>query len=134
MGSRRAQALAALGKLMASLRANAGLAALSLALATLLWFFTGGEQDDLKRGIIPDLEVPVQPVNLPEGLALASELPRVQVRAQAAADVWDKLTPEDFRAFVVLSGLGEGKHLVPVQLEPRTSRGGLRVLGAVPRS
>jgi YbbR domain-containing protein len=132
MGSRRAQALAALGKLMASLRANAGLAALSLALATLLWFFTGGEQDDLKRGIIPDLEVPVQPVNLPEGLALASELPRVQVRAQAAADVWDKLTPDDFRAFVVLSGLGEGKHLVPVQLEPRTSRGGLRVLGAVP--
>jgi len=132
-GSPWAWALDLLRKGLASLRANAGLAVLSLALAVLLWVFVGGgEEESIKRGIIPDLEVPVQPVNLPEGLALASELPRVQIRAQASADVWDKLTPDDFRAFVVLAGLGEGKHRVPVQVEPRTSRGGLRVLGAIP--
>jgi len=117
--------------IIASFRQNIGLALFSLALASLLWLFVG-EEETIKRGIIPNLEVPAEPVNLPEGLALATQLPRVQVRAQASADVWDSLAPDDFRAFVVLSGLGEGKHLLPVELEARTSRGGLRVLGPVP--
>ncbi|GBD12629.1 CdaA regulatory protein CdaR [bacterium HR24] len=119
---------------IASLRENAGLAFLSLLLAVLLWVFVGGqeEQSTLRSGLVPNVEVPVQPVNLPQGLALASELPRVRVRAEASADVWDRLSPDDFRAFVVLSGLPEGRHQVPVQAEPRTSRGGLRVLGADP--
>jgi YbbR domain-containing protein len=117
-----------------SLRQNAGLALLSLLLAFLLWVFVGGqgETNPVRSGLVPNLEVPVQPVNLPQGLALASELPRVRVRAEAAADVWGRLSPEDFRAFVLLSGLGEGRHQVPVQVEPRTARGGLRVLGADP--
>ncbi len=119
---------------LASLRENAGLALLSLLLAVLLWAFVGGQQGEsaTRSGLVPNVDVPVQPVNLPPGLALASELPRVRVRAEASTDVWDNLAPDDFRAFVVLSGLGEGRHQVPVQVEPRTARGGLRVLGAEP--
>ncbi|HXG42463.1 MAG TPA: CdaR family protein [Dehalococcoidia bacterium] len=121
-------------RVAASLRENAGLALLSLVLAFLLWVFVGGQEgpNPVRSGLVPNVEVPVQPVNLPQGLALAAELPRVRVRAEASADVWDRLSPDDFRAFVVLTGLGQGTHQVPVQVEPRTARGGLRVLGAEP--
>jgi|DewCreStandDraft_5_1066085.scaffolds.fasta_scaffold01897_9 YbbR domain-containing protein len=127
-------ALALLRGAVASLRANAGLALLSVALAFLLWVFVdeSGEARTTRSGLIPNVEVQVQPVNLPQGLALANELPLVRVRGEASIDAWNRFTAEDFRAFVVLTGLSEGRHTVPVRVEARTARGGLRVIEPVP--
>lgn len=117
----------------ASVRTNASLAALSLGLAFVLWIFvTETDQGSTRSGTLANVEVPVQAVNVSRGLTLAAELPTVRVRAEASDDVWDDLRAEEFEALVVLSGLGEGSHTVAVELNARTSRGGLRVLGSSP--
>ncbi|HXG35983.1 MAG TPA: CdaR family protein [Dehalococcoidia bacterium] len=115
-----------------SVRSNASLAVLSLGLAFVLWIFvTDTDTGTTRTGTLP-IEVQVHAVNVPRGLTIADELPKVRVRVEVNEDVWEDLRAEDFDASVVLSGLQEGQHTVPVEVDARTSRGGLRVLEASP--
>ncbi|HZP26198.1 MAG TPA: CdaR family protein [Dehalococcoidia bacterium] len=121
------------GLLFGSVKGNAGIAALSLGLAFVLWIFvTETDAGPTRSGTLPGVEVPVQAVNVPRGLAIGDELPSVKVRVEVSQDVWNELTADDFEASVVLSNLSEGTHKVPIKVDAKTSRGGLRVLESSP--
>lgn len=121
------------GLLFGSVRGNASIAVLSLGLAFVFWIFvTETDAGPTRSGTLPGVEVPVEAVNLPRGLAIGDELPAVKVRVEVNQNVWDELTADDFEAFVLLSGLSEGTYQVPIEVNAKTSRGGLRVLDSSP--
>ena len=93
----------AFGRGFGSLRANVGLGLLSLALAVSLWAFVTEEENPTRTDFFPGA-IPVEMVNVPEGLAVASlSEAAVSVRVSAPDDTWDDLTIEDFRAIADLS-------------------------------
>jgi len=114
-----------------SVRENAGLAALSLVLAFGLWIFVTDTENPTRTGVLP-LDLTIEPVNLPGDVVLANELAAVRPRVRVAQDVWESLTLADFKATVNLDGLRPGLYELPVKLTAVTSRGGLRVIEAVP--
>ena len=91
------------GRGFGSLRANLGLGILSLALAVTLWAFVTKEENPTQTDCFAG-DIPVETVNVPEGLAVAglSEA-AVSVRASAPQDICDRLTVQDFRAVADLS-------------------------------
>jgi len=91
------------GRGFGSLRANVGLGLLSLALAVTLWAFVTEEENPTKTDC-PAGDIPVETVNVPEGLAVAGLSDAVvSVRASAPQDICDRLTVQDFRAVADLS-------------------------------
>ena len=103
--------LSAIGRLVAlifgrgfgSLKANIGLGLLSLALAVTLWAFVTNEENPTRTDCVPGA-IPVEMVNVPEGLAVAALSDEaVSVRASAPQDICDHLTVDDFRAVADLS-------------------------------
>jgi YbbR domain-containing protein len=91
------------GRGFGSLKANIGLGLLSLALAVSLWAFVTNEENPTRTDCAPGA-IPVETVNVPEGLAVASlSDAAVSVRASAPQDICDHLTVEDFRAVADLS-------------------------------
>lgn len=122
---------ALLGPVARSLRENAGLAVLSVVLAFGLWIFVTDTENPTRTGTLP-FDLRVEPVNPSSDVALANELQMVRVRVEVADDVWDSLTPDDFKVTVNLEGLAPGNYSLPVRVEPLTRRGGLRVLGVIP--
>jgi YbbR domain-containing protein len=91
------------GRGFGSLKANIGLGLLSLALAVSLWAFVTNEENPTRTDCVPGA-IPVEMVNVPEGLAVASlSDAAVSVRASAPQDICDQLTVEDFRAVADLS-------------------------------
>src|SRR3989304_5898268 len=93
------------GRRWASARTNLGLAAVSLALAFALWVFVTDTENPERTDFFAGA-VPVEPVDVPPGLAVASlSGAAVSVRIRAPDDVWDELTTENFQATVDLSGV-----------------------------
>lgn len=93
----------AFGRGFGSLRANVGLGLLSLALAVSLWAFVTEEENPTRTDFFAGA-IPVETVNVPDGLAVASlSEAAVSVRVSAPEDTWDDLTVEDFRAVADLS-------------------------------
>lgn len=117
--------------IVASVRDNAGLVALSVVLGFALWIFVTDTTDETRSGTLPfDLKVEV--VNVPGDLALAESPVNVRVRVDVDENVWDSLTPADFEATVNLEGLQVGAYDAEVRVEPQTGRGGLRVTRVIP--
>ncbi len=114
-----------------SVKDNAGLAALSVVLGFALWIFVTDTTDETRSGV-PPFDLEVQPVNVPGDLALAGSPVNVRVRVDVDEDVWNTLTPSDFEATVELEGLQAGAYDLPVQVEPLTGRGSLRVTQVIP--
>ena len=117
--------------IVASVRDNAGLAALSVVLGFALWIFVTDTTDETRSGTLP-FDLVVEPVNVPGDLALAGSPTNVRVRVDVDEDVWDSLTPADFEARVDLEGLQAGTYDLEVRVEPLTGRGGLRVTRVIP--
>ncbi len=116
-----------------SVRENIGLAALSVVLAFVLWIFvTDTEGGTTRSGTLPNVQLKVEPVNVARGLTIAGEIAPVRLRVEVDEDVWGDLRSDDFKATVDLAEQSEGKHSVPVEVEARTGRGRLEVLGTVP--
>lgn len=114
-----------------SVRDNTGLAALSVVLAFALWVFVTDAENPTRTRVLP-VDIPVQPTNVPQDVAVANELTPVRVRVTVAEDVFDSLTAADFEATVDLDGLTVGQYELPVEVRPLTSRGGLRVEAVLP--
>lgn len=113
-----------------SVRENMGLAALSIVLAFVLWIFvTDTAGGTTRSGTLPNVLLDVEPVNVPRGLTVAGDIAPVGVRVDVDEDVWEELRGDDFEATVDLAALSEGTHTVVVEVEARTTRGRLEVLG-----
>lgn len=110
---------------------NKGLAALSIVLAFGLWIFVTDSENPTRTRVLP-VDIPVQPVNVPDDVAVASDISPVRVRVTVADDVFDSLTPADFEATVDLENYPVGSPEVEVAVRPLTGRGGLRVEEVIP--
>jgi len=114
-----------------SVRGNFGLAVLSVALAFGVWMFIVDTEHPTRTGVFP-VDIPVEPVNMPEGLTLGSPLGNVTLRVEADEDIWDQLVASDFKATVNLLGAQIGTQDVEVQVELLGERKGLRIIEVIP--
>lgn len=93
--------------------------ALALILSLLAWLGAVEAQDPTRTGRYPQ-PIRVTVLGLEEDMVLVGGFEQsVRVEIRAAQSVWQALTPEDFSANVDLSGLGVGKHQVPVRVAVR---------------
>ena len=109
-----------------SLSDNRGLAALSVVLAFGLWIFVTDTENPTRTRVLP-IDIPVQPINVPDDVAIAKNIAPVRLRITVADDVFDSLTAGDFEADVDLDGLTVGSYELPVNVRALTGRGGLRI-------
>lgn len=116
----------------ALMRNTPGLAALSFMLAIVLWYFVTDTENPTLIDVYPS-PISVESVNVTEALAVANQLPAVQLRISAPADRWERLTPANFRALVDLNGFGARSQEVPVRVEVEGVRG-VRVVDVQPRT
>ena len=114
-----------------SVRGNFGLAVLSVALAFGVWMLIIDTEHPTRTGVFP-VDIPVEPVNMPEGLTLGGPLGDVTLRIEADEDLWDQFTASDFKATVNLLGAQIGTQDVEVQVEPLGERNGLRIIEVIP--
>lgn len=114
-----------------SVRGNFGLAVLSVALAFGVWMLIIDTEHPTRTGVFP-VDIPVEPVNMPEGLTLGGPLGDVALRIEADEDLWDQFTAGDFKATVNLLGAQIGTQDVEVQVEPLGERNGLRIIEVIP--
>lgn len=119
------------GRGYGSLRANLGLGLLSLALAVSLWAFVTEEENPTRTDFFPGA-VPVETVNVPEGLAVAglSET-AVSVRVSAPENTWEDLTIGDFRAVADLSTAKARENTVTLRLQSKRRQ--VEVVEVAPR-
>jgi YbbR domain-containing protein len=110
------------GRGFGSLRANIGLGLLSLALAATLWAFVTEQENPSRTDFFPGA-IPVETVNVPEGLAVAAlSDAAVSVRVSAPEATWDDLTIEDFRAVADLSTAKARENTVTLRFESKRRR------------
>ena len=114
-----------------SVRHNLGLAAGSVLVAFVVWMFIVDTEHPTRTGVFP-VDIPVQPVNMPEGLTLGGPLGDVALRIEADEDLWDELVASDFKATVNLLGAQIGTQGVEVKVEPLGERNGLRIIERIP--
>jgi YbbR domain-containing protein len=114
-----------------SVRGNFGLAVLSVALAFGVWMLIIDTEHPTRTGVFP-VDIPVEPVNMPEGLTLGGPLGDVTLSIEADEDLWEQFTASDFKATVNLLGAQMGTQDVEVQVEPLGERNGLRIIEVIP--
>ncbi|HUF53093.1 MAG TPA: CdaR family protein [Dehalococcoidia bacterium] len=115
-----------------SIADNRGLFALSVVLAFAIWIFVTDSENPTRTRLLP-IDIPVQPVNVGDDVAIADDIPPVRVRITVPDDVFGDLGAGDFEATADLTGYGVGTHeAVPVEVEALTTRGGLRIVDIVP--
>ena len=92
---------------------NIGAKILALLCAIFLWVYVSiGET---KVAYFPgNLEIAAK--NTPEGLAAVYDQQRVKVKLQAPYETWNKLSVDNFSAYVDLSGMSEGTYDVEVNV------------------
>ncbi|MEX2373933.1 MAG: CdaR family protein, partial [Dehalococcoidia bacterium] len=117
---------------MASVRRTPGLLLLSFLLAVSIWVFVTDTENPTVIDTFPQ-PILVEAVNVGDTLAVARQLPSVDVRISAPADRWADLTAANFRATVDLIDLDARGQEVPVQVEV-VGIGGVRVLETIPRA
>ena len=116
-----------------SVRENSGLAVLSVVLAFGLWIFVTDAENPEQTRRLP-IDIPVNPVNVPPDVVTAGELETVRVQIRVEENALEGLTKEDFQATVDLDGLTVGEYELPVEVEPLTDRGNLRIVDVLPSS
>ncbi len=114
-----------------SLSDNRGLAALSVVLAFGLWIFVTDTENPTRTRVLP-IDITVQPINVSDDVAIASDIAPVRLRITVADDVFDSLIAGDFEADVDLAGLTVGSYELPVNVRALTGRGGLRIDESLP--
>jgi YbbR domain-containing protein len=99
------------------LESSVALMFFALVLAAFAWIVATEEEDPTVTDAFPH-PIPVQPIQLAQGLVIVGELDQeLTVTVQAPRSIWDELQAGDFRATVDLSGLDKGTHEVPIDVE-----------------
>jgi YbbR domain-containing protein len=113
-------------------RQTPGLAAVSLLFGIALWVLVTDAENPTRVDFVP-LAIPITAVNIGPQLAVANALPALQVRISAPADRWDRLTGDNFHAYVDLNGYGARESDVPVRVDV-VGLTQVRVLEVIPSS
>ena len=117
-----------------TIRGTPGLFLLSLGLSAALWIFITEEENPTK---IDELSRPlnVQAFNVEPGLAVANQLPSIEVVLAAPADRWEEIESGlgKFSAYVDLNGVTKREQAVRVHVETEGIRG-VRVVGTIPET
>ena len=119
-------------RLVGVVRRTPGLLALSLLLSVSLWFFVTDTENPTVVDVFPS-PISVEAVNVPQGLAVANQLPSIDIRVAAASDRWQHMTAANFRAFVDLNGFEARSQDVPLRVEV-VGLSAVRVLDTSPRT
>lgn len=85
----------------------------AIILALFLWFYVAQGQNPVDDKL---LEVPVQFINLPEGLAV-SQTATVKVRVEGTKQVLDDLLPRDIEATVNMSNASIGRQTANIEID-----------------
>ena len=117
-----------------TIRGTPGLFLLSLGLSSALWIFITEEENPTR---IDELSRPlsVQAFNVEPGLAVANQLPLVEVVLSAPADRWEEIESGlgTFTAYVDLNGVRKREQAVRVHVETEGVRG-MRVVQTNPET
>jgi YbbR domain-containing protein len=116
------------------MRGTPGLLVLSMLLGAALWVFVTEEENPTRIDSLP-APLGVQAVNVEAGLAIANQLPVVDVRLAAPDEQWDEISAGAglFFAFIDLRGLTEREQVVRVQVEVQGLHG-VRVVQTIPET
>lgn len=80
--------------------------------AIVLWFFVMNEQNPMIDG---SFSVPLTIVNAPDGYKITSSVDVVKIKVRGPRAMFVTATAADFKAYVDLQGIEEGKQLVKIQ-------------------
>lgn len=112
------------------LTSNLSSALLALFLALVVWVVAVYEKSPPRTDIFP-AGIPIQVVNLGQGLIISSPVPKeCRVRLRALTSTWNELQPQDLEATIDLDQLQAGQHEVPVTV--RTQKQDIVLLGVDP--
>jgi len=114
-----------------AVRDTPGLILISLLLGSALWLSVTDAENPTRVDTFP-AQIRVEAVNTAPTLAVANALQTVEVRVSAPEDRWQRLTSEDFRAFVDLNGMSGREQLVNVQVDVASGVSGVRIVGVSP--
>ena len=104
--------------LAARLRRDLALFVTAAGLALVIWFvITDSENVTVTEPL--GFALPVQAVNIPSDLAVASRVPPVVIEIAGREDDVGRATPDDFVATVDLTGLPPGAHEIAVNIRSR---------------
>ena len=104
--------------LVARLRRDLALFVTAAGLALVIWFvITDSENVTVTEPL--GFALPVQAVNIPSDLAVASRVPPVVIEIAGREDDVGRATPDDFVATVDLTGLPPGAHEIAVNIRSR---------------
>ena len=124
----------ALLRSLRTIRVTPGLFLLSLGLSSALWIFITEEENPTR---IDELSRPlnVQAFNVEPGLAVANQLPSVEVILAAPEDRWEEIEAGSgkFTAYVDLNGVRKREQAVRVHVETEGVRG-IRVVETIPET
>jgi YbbR domain-containing protein len=85
---------------------------IALIVAIILWFFVMNDQNP---AIESSFTVPLEVHNVSEGYTVRYDVDSVKLKAKGPRSLFAAASDKEFRAFIDLSGLEEGKHAVKVQ-------------------
>lgn len=86
---------------------------LCFAAASILWIYVSASQNSV--GKFPS-SIKIKAINTPSGLVALYDTKVVNVKVMAEPNVWRKLSPDSFSAYLDLSGLTEGTNELPVNV------------------
>lgn len=76
--------------------------------------------------------VPLEINNVPEGMIAITDVEKIELKIVAERSIWNKLTSDYINANVNLSGLGQGTHEVPINIEAKMS--GVEIVDYTPKT
>ncbi len=97
---------------------NIGAKIFALLCAVFLWAYVSAGES--RVGYFPG-NLPLEAKNTPEGLAAIYDIQKIKVKIQAPYETWNKLSAENFSAYIDLSGLSEGTYDTEVKVSVNMS-------------
>lgn len=92
---------------------NIGAKIFALLCAVFLWIYVSAGQS--KVGYFPG-SLSIEAKNTPEGLAAIYDEQKIKVKIQAPYEIWNKLSADNFQAYIDLNGLSEGTYDVEIKV------------------
>ena len=98
--------------MMSLIQRNLPAKIIALVAAIVLWFFVMNEQNPMIDG---SFTVPLNVANAPEGYKITRNVDSVKIKVRGPRSLFATATAAEFKAYVDLQGIDEGKQVLKVQ-------------------